>query len=279
MSEPQSRPPCLIILTRPASEAQAMAAVIERQGARVCTAPVIEFVSYIEDNLPRLAAIFEELHQRGGWLVLPSPTAIRHFVELLSRIEVTPELLKGLRVATIGKAGVEALEKLDIPVDFMPPQPRSAVLAQTLPLDAPAIPVIIVGSAQTRPELSEGLERRGARVQVLPLYAPRPNPPGLRELRQLLEEAPDMPPQIICVTSPSAVEAIAEEFKLTPTQLPAALAGKGWVAIGPTTAAHLLRAGIPADSIAEAAEPSAEGIVAAAEALALLLVAARGGAA
>ncbi len=261
--------PCQIILTRPASEGEAMVKAITDLGVQVCLAPVIEFISFIEENLEQLAGVLQALHERGGWLVLPSPTAIHHFSELLARIQIAPQLLDGLRIATIGRAGHEALERNGIPLDFLPPHPRAASLAETLPLDAPVTPVIILGSAQTRPELPDGLERRGARVQVLPLYAPRPYPTGLKALREMLANAPPGLPQLICVTSPSVVDAIANEFQLRPRHVPAELMGKGWVAIGPTTAASLKNAGISSPAIAEATEPTAEKIVAAAEKLAL----------
>src|SRR5262245_29352630 len=115
---------CQIILTRPAGEARAMADAMTRLGAQVCTAPVIEFVSFIEDNLERIAQILEELHARGGWLVLPSPTAIEHFGEVLSRIHVHDDLLNGLHVATIGQASAAALQQAEIPLDFLPAEPR-----------------------------------------------------------------------------------------------------------------------------------------------------------
>jgi uroporphyrinogen III methyltransferase/synthase len=257
-------PPCQIILTRPAREAQAMAEALTRLGAQVSRAPVIEFTNFIEENLEAITRVLETLHERGGWLILPSPTAIRHFSELLSRLQVPAALLHGLRIATIGRASAEALEEVNIPLDFLPPAPRAAALAQTLPLESTATPVLILGSAQTRPELVEGLEQRGARVQVLPLYAPHPNPPGLKHLQVLLEQ-PSAGIRLICVTSPSAVDAIFDDMPVeTHEGVAPALRQKGFLAIGPTTAGRLKSHGIHPFWIEEADVPTPEGIMAAA---------------
>jgi uroporphyrinogen-III synthase len=183
---------------------------------------------------------------------------VRHFAALLARLSLEPEaavVLAGIRVAVIGEASAREVRACGLRADFVAPQPSGAMLAQTLPA-LPGTPVLIAGSAQSRPELSEGLALRGFNVQVLPLYAPRPSRAGLQAIRQALAERAD---RVLLVTSPSGVDAIWES-RAQPPPLPLEVR---WVAIGPTTAGRLEELGVEAGRRAQAATPDAHGVAAA----------------
>lgn len=259
-----------ILWTRPVESNEALAEALVRAGAEVLEAPAIEFASFVEKNIKQCRKMLEGLRDHRGWLILPSPTAVGFFRELLGRTHLDPSALEGVRVAAIGQASAEALAAAGLRADFLPPTPRGSALAETLPAE-PGEPVVIAGSSQTRPELREGLEGRGLNVQFLPLYAPCPCRGGLRAIGKLLAKDAR---RIIVATSPSAVDAIMESLGETRELAAEAL----WVAIGPTTHRRLLDCQVSPDAIAEAAAPDAAGILAAAEGLVLRLGARRGAA-
>jgi uroporphyrinogen-III synthase len=273
-----NRPPltdCTILLTRPSEEAEATGRALADAGARVIECPAIEFASLVEQNVGPIRSVLLALRDRAGWLVLPSPTAVRYFGEVLSRLHLEAAELGGLRVATVGQAGVEALRELGIETDFLPPQPHGASLAEHLPAER-GDPVVILGSRQTRPELRDGLARRGLMVQTLPLYAPRPCRAGLDRLRAALEQRPAesagenggaQQVWLMLVTSPSAVDAVGDAL----ADAPRLLDGVGWIAIGPTTRRRMRERGVADGSTVEAAQPRPEAIAAAAAQLAAAL--------
>lgn len=256
---------CLILITRPSGEAGATAEALQAAGARVIACPAIEFGGLIEQNLAQIRPVLLALRDRGGWLLLPSPTAVRYFAELLARLQLEPADLSGLHIGTVGEGSAAVLHEHGLPVDFVPPVPRGSSLAEHLPAEAGA-PVLILGSRQTRPELREALARRGLMVQTLPLYAPRPCQSGLQSLRRALMDHPDGPRPLavlLLVTSPSAVDAILDNL----TDPPDLFNGAGWIAIGPTTLRRMADRGIDPGRMIESSHPRVEAI---AEAAALL---------
>jgi uroporphyrinogen III methyltransferase/synthase len=260
---------CTIILTRPSDEAGALAAALGGAGARVLECPAIEFASLIEQSLDAIRAMLGALGERGGWLALPSPTAVRHFGEVLARLHLAPADLAPVRIAAIGAGSAAALGAIGLKPAFTPPKANAAALAASLPAE-PGAPVVIMGSRQTRPELRDGLAKRGFMTQTLPLYAPRPSEEGLEKLRAALAGRPagrPAAPWMIAAASPSAVDAICDSAAAGP----GALAGLGWIAIGPTTRKAMAGRGIDPARTIEAAEPGDAAFVEAAAALAARL--------
>lgn len=253
---------CTVVVTRPQGEAGGVGDHLAGAGARVINAPAIEFTSFVEQNIEPVRLMLMGLRERGGWIILPSPTAVKHFAELLSRLHVAPGELKGIRLATVGEGSAARLQQAGLRCDYLPPSPRGQSLGESLPAQ-PGETVVIAGSRQTRPELSEPLTARGMNVQMLPLYAPRASAAGLDALAGELQAAACRGPNepcLVLLTSPSAVDAICERLA------PAVHADSriGWIAIGPTTHGHLLDCGFDARVTIEALDPTPEAIVEAA---------------
>lgn len=244
---------CSLIWTRPGAESGELAPeALAALGAEVLEAPAIEFASFVERNLEQCRRVLELLREREGWLILPSPTAIRYFGEVLNRFHLDTSVFDDIYVAVIGKGSAAELARIGLSPDFVPPGSRGQTLAETLPAE-PGTPVIIAGSSQTRAELRDGLAARGLSVQVLPLYAPRACRPGLRAIHAALAERPG---RFVLVTSPSGVDAILKE--LPPEE--SLTSSARWVAIGPTTHRRLLDCGIRPDRAALASAPTLDGL-------------------
>lgn len=245
-----------IIWTRPAEGGETQAEALAAAGATVSLAPAIEFKTIASRNLELFLLALDHLRQWRGWLILPSPTAIRHFGMLMEQTSLTPAALEGVRVGVIGPGSDAALGALGLAADFQPPLPNAASLASALPVTT-GTPVMIAGSSQTRPELMEGLKARGLRVQLLALYDTRPCAEGLRAIEQTLEAHPEA---LLAAASPSAAEAILDWLEREERERPAAR----WLTIGPTTRQLLLDRGVAAGDLAAAAAPDAAGLIAAA---------------
>ncbi|HPK01070.1 MAG TPA: uroporphyrinogen-III synthase [Candidatus Sumerlaeota bacterium] len=227
----------LVLVTRPDGENRALGDAIRAAGFDSRLTPVIQFADCPAADDPALADRIRRLDRARGWLILPSPTAIGRLAQALRRRGVDPRELAGLRLAVVGAGSNRRLrEHWGREADFVPTLPTAAELAAGLPAE-PRQPILIVGSRQSRPEVPRGLRRRGRLVESIVLYETLPCPEGLSALREALgESARQARPPVLVVASPSAVEAIFGFFGAA-ARLPRA----GWITIGPTTHARLLR--------------------------------------
>ena len=266
---PQSGPSLsgwTVLITRPTENAEPVLNALRQAGSSAVSTPAIEFSSLVEGNRERLDSLLRRLRDEAGWLVLPSPNAIRSFFEALGSPGRGPDPLGSVRLATIGAGSARALASHGRRPDFESPRPTGAALAQALPAKTDE-PVGIVGSAQSRPELRQGLAARGLSVEFVPIYETIPSASGLARLRRRLEDlrearggSLEKPKAILLVGSPSAVDAIAEST----IHAEGLLEGVVWVAIGPTTRQRLDRLSLASGPVIESASPEPEMLVQAA---------------
>lgn len=249
------------ILTRPAERGAGVSETLMELGADVVSCPAIRFDSEVDISAPLLRERLIHLGEVGGWLILPSPTAVNTFIQSLEILKVDARILGNAKIATIGRASAAESKRFGLRPDFLPSRPTAADLARELPLPSKSPTVLVAGAAQPRPELREGLTRRGARVIHHILYTTLPDEEGLRRFREAIA-GPSVDGVIIF--SPSAVEAICENFDEPDSESVAGapssntrptLAGLQWFAVGETTAEAAEKAGLPVAGIAEDATP------------------------
>jgi uroporphyrinogen-III synthase len=184
---------------------------------------------------------------RFEWLVA---TSARGVFALERRLAAKGAVLlpQGLRVAAVGPATAEAFAALGAKVDLVATDASSAGLAAALaPLLAPGARLLVV-----RPEGASGplvglLTAAGARVEQAPLYRTiaSEHAAGLAASAIAGEFA------VVVFTAPSSLDRWLEAAGERRDALAAALAQLRRVAIGPTTAARLAGAGLPAHAVAE----------------------------
>lgn len=204
-------------------------AILDAEGAEVVVASAIYHETLMQYDRQGLINTLGDLRLKRGWLVLPSPMAVETFIRGVAAIGLGREALEGIAVAVIGQTSARLLEAWERAPDFVPRVPNGRALAETLP--APArTPVVVAGAEDTRIELLEGLRQRGLRVAHWVLYATRPWNEGLGVIRDTLREAFDGP-TVLLVSSPSAVNALADYFD---EELQLA-EGATWLALGRTT--------------------------------------------
>ncbi len=219
-----------IVFTRGGEGTEDYADKLREAGARVVNAPAIAFEEINESDPKAFLQRVESIVRDRGWLILPSPTAIRFFFEKLDRAGLDARALQGVRVAVIGDRSAEVMRSHGIHPDFIPVKADGATLAATLPLEpTDSKRVLIAGSHLTRNELPAGLRERGFDVAHDPLYETIPNTNGLIQLAEALKEDRQT---VVLVYAPSAAGFIKDHL----TQSGLSLDGNfRWIAMGPTT--------------------------------------------
>jgi uroporphyrinogen III methyltransferase/synthase len=219
-----------IAVTRSRSQAAVFARHLRALGARVVLAPAIRFAP------PRSRApLRRALRDLAAYdlVLFTSANAVAFFLDRLKK-----GALRRARVVAIGPATAEALRRRGVRVDATPKEFRAeglvALLGRRRVLGCR---VLLPRAAEGREVLARELRRRGARLDVVPVYRTVPDRTGLRALRRALLSG-----RLDCVTfaSGATVEHVVHGLRAAERRLlrrvPAAV-------IGPITAEAARRRG------------------------------------
>ncbi|MEE4274652.1 MAG: uroporphyrinogen-III synthase [Thermoleophilia bacterium] len=203
-----------MVVTRPREQADALAVTLRQVGAEVILAPVIRIVPRTPDEEARrvLAGV-----ATYDLLVFTSVNGVRIFADRLDEAGPGLSVLKASGVAVgrrpvlaaIGPATAAALEARGLACDVVPEDYVAEGLLAALDRRgvAPAgARVLIPRAAEARSVLPDTLRRRGASVDVLPVYDTLPAE-GLEVPSERLERA-----DFITFTSSSTVRAFVDLF-------------------------------------------------------------------
>ena len=198
-----------ILVTRPAHQADALAALLRAQGAEPVLAPAIELVD--ADPAPIRAAIARL--RSGGYddVVFTSVNGVEQFAAHLHDADGDARSFGTARLAAIGPATSAALERLGLRADLTPAAYTSAGLLEALRAQTPKPlaerRVLLARAAQGSPVLSDGLRASGASVDDLALYDVRTAPADPAALEQLRAGRIDT----VAFTSTSTVRGFLEQ--------------------------------------------------------------------
>ncbi len=226
-----------VVVTRRAEQSGALLSLLEEQGARALSFPVIA-IAPPADGGAALAAAARRLSS-FAWLVLPSENAV---TALFARLRDARELA-GVRVATVGRATARLLAARGVTADLVPERGGAAALLECFPAAERGARLLLVHAAAGLARLERGLRSLGYEVEVVAGYStgrPEVDPAGVEGLAGC---------DAVMFASPSAVDsylALAGRASL----------GKVAVSIGPTTTARLSEHGIAAVE-AEGSTPEA----------------------
>ncbi|MCD8148698.1 MAG: uroporphyrinogen-III C-methyltransferase [Clostridiales bacterium] len=150
-----------IVVTRPRRRSAALVNELKKLGAEVVSAPVIQTVPVTEKG--KLEDIEKAFREIGKYtmLVFTSPYGVERFMELCREHHVDLRALAGKRLAAIGKATAEAIEKRGMFVDIIPEQYESAKLGKAIrkvcrPGETILIPRSSIGSQALVDEIMQG---------------------------------------------------------------------------------------------------------------------------
>jgi len=156
-----------IVITRPLEQSMEFAQELARHGALPLKIPAIQLAA-TSDSLAfkstrKQLAIYD-------WILFTSANAVEYFWQHAgnSLIELEQAAIK---IAAVGPATQNALQKHGVPVNAMPEQFEGLKIADVLGhIDGKRI--LLPRSAQGDDELPSALTEMGALVDILPLYSP-----------------------------------------------------------------------------------------------------------
>jgi uroporphyrinogen-III synthase len=169
------------------------------------------------------------------WIALTSPSAVRCFHELLLKEKF--DLRRLPKIMTVGSGSFQALEKIGLGCDLMPPSDFSA--KGLLEVAEPVVKgqkILRLRSQKAGPELADGLRAAGAEVEDVVLYENR---------FITYDRCPEF--DAVYFASASAVESFISQWGAE------ALTGKTVLAIGGPTQKALAAAGRKADVVGQMA--------------------------
>lgn len=152
-----------IVVTRPAQQAEELAAPLRALGAEVLLVPTIEIGPPADDG----RALDAALRRLGAyrWLVV---TSVNGVDALLDRAPSRPA---GLQVAAIGPATASRMRAAGWAVDLVPDEYVAEALLDALGRPAaPGDAVLLARAAVARDVLPDGLRDRGWTVDVVEAY-------------------------------------------------------------------------------------------------------------
>src|SRR5215216_107482 len=234
-----------VVVTRARAQAGELSAELERLGAEVYEFPTIE-ISPPQDFGPLDAAIREL--DSFDWLVFTSVNGVEAFAERLRHhgldLRAVP---RGAKVAAIGPATAERIERAGLRVDVVPEEYRAEGLIEALDADQIAGERVLIPRAKVAREiLPDRLREAGAEVVVPPAYESVPSSQGKEELSLRLRAG-----EIDCVTftASSTVENFVGAFGAE--EAARLLAETRVACIGPITADTARKRGLRVDAEAE----------------------------
>ena len=188
-----------ILVTQAQAQSKRFTTLLKQKGATVLHCPTIEIIPLeSKETTAFLKNIFDY-----DWLVFMSQNAVYYFFEQLKKHKIRKQSLQGCRIAAIGKITREALKQHKLRVNLTPSVYQSESLAVAFKGTVDERKFLILSSLNGRTVLKEGLEKRGAVVNICPLYktvVPVENAKIL--LKYICEERIDA----VTFTSPSTFE-------------------------------------------------------------------------
>lgn len=155
-----------VLVTRPAGQADDLAATLLELGAEVLEQPAIEISP--PDDPSAVERVLERLSE-FDWLVVSSANGVRHFLDpLLEKRDL--RALGGVRLAAIGPGTADALAEYRLRADLLPDTYRAEALAAALAPQTAGRRVLLVRASRGREVLAEQLSAAGATVEQVVAY-------------------------------------------------------------------------------------------------------------
>jgi uroporphyrinogen III methyltransferase/synthase len=239
-----------VLVTRPRHQASKLAEMLRARGAEPVIASVIR-VEPIPIAADRLRALMSE---SWDWVVFTSANGVTSFRDHLLSAGRDWRALGGAKLAAIGPGTADALMASGLRVDFVPSSAIAESLAEELPAASDGTRVLLPRAQEARDVLPDALRRRGAAVEVLPVYRTVPDEQGLSLLRTALG---DDGVDVVTFTSSSAVRSLVDAVGTEP------LSNCAIASIGPITSATAREHGLRVDI--EAEEHTLRGLLSALE--------------
>ena len=243
----------LVVLTRPEGRGAEWKSTLADAGAAVIELPLLEISFEPDEDI--LADVLDTMGEYD-WIIFTSANGVRGFFDRFFQRCSDIRSIGGVRFACVGPATEAALRAYHLDADLTPKDADAVALARTLMTDHDVEnqKVLVVAGNLSSDELARLLIEQGsAIVDTLRVYETGAASVGETEAAaDFRRRGAD----VLVFASPSAVESFLHQAAAL--RLDPGAPQPRTVAVGPTTADAMRRAGIPIGAIA--ATPTAEGI-------------------
>ncbi|MDO8568018.1 MAG: uroporphyrinogen-III C-methyltransferase [Dehalococcoidales bacterium] len=242
-----------VLVTRARHQASALSRLLTECGAKPVELPVID-IKRIPDNAELDTAISNL--KKYQWIILTSVNGVEAFFERLHSLKLDTRALSGVRIAVIGSATAQVLEKHGITPDYCPEVYTSQGLITGFGgMKIRGQNFLLPRADIADEELADGITRLGGKVHDVAVYQTVPATDSIARARELLTTGQI---DVVTFTSSSTVTNLAAAFdgKIS-------LNGAKTACIGPKTADTAVKAGLKVDILAE--KQTIPGLVAAIE--------------
>src|SRR5690349_19126187 len=202
----------MVIVTRAASQAADLTALLEGYGASVIVCPTIEIRE--PDNYERLDEALDHLYGYD-WLIFTSTNGVEFFLKRLTDRGQQIADLDEIKVCAIGQRTADKLHDAHVHVDLVPSQSTAegvfAALSEFIGSDEHlrGLNILLPRAAAGRDVLPDALQKAGARVDIVTTYQTvLPENIDRGKLAAMLAGSGDC----IAFTSPSTIKNLAKLF-------------------------------------------------------------------
>jgi uroporphyrinogen III methyltransferase/synthase len=192
-----------ILTTRASAQSRDLHSRLAELGARVVECPTIELEpvenwTAIDDAIARMNAY--------QWLMFTSANAVDYFMKRVAAGHIGQDMGR-IPIAVVGAMTAKKLEDWKLAPTLIPQRFNAEGLLDAFPQEMCGNRILFPRAEVAREILPEELRRRGALVDVLPVYRTKKAEPGVLDVRQILARE-----QFDCIvfTSPSALRFLAE---------------------------------------------------------------------
>ena len=223
-----------IVVTRAREQASALSDRLRLLGAEPIEFPTVQFAPPA-DNYAALDNFLQK--QEADWIFFTSVNGVSHTFTRLNALGLDARALAPSKIAAIGPATAEELQKNGIRADFIPTDFVAEGVLREFQIEIKEKHIVLLRAQEGRDVLPEELQKRGARVTSIPAYQTQIATEGAEEMVAALEKGEI---DIITFTSSSTVKNFKQAIGDTPISPLVQL-----ICIGPVTAQtceELLRA-------------------------------------
>lgn len=244
-----------VLVGRTRHQAGALSAGLKDLGADVIEIP------FLEIRPPRsyqpLDTALERIRE-FDWLILTSANGVEALAARMKQLAIPAARMEHLKIAAIGPATREAIEKLGLEVSVVPRRYVAESVVESLETRVQGQRILLARARVARDVIPRELRKLGAEVEVVEAYE-TVLPESSRTLLEALFENAQTRPDVITFASSSSVKNFVALLggRARPTDRD--FEGIRFASIGPITSATLRGLGLPVDI--EAAEFTIPGLI------------------